>query len=127
MRHHHTTTTTTGPGSTWSPFLRKLVFRAYLPGFRELFFFVMMIHVFLIYFSLIKYTVLGFLKTRVCFFGCYHVSRGFSLAWLLTFTKSFASIACQSRSWFVSYQNTKRRRKAEKQKSLRCFLIGEVI
>ena len=74
----------------------------------------MMIHVFLIYFSLIKYTVLGFLKTRLCFFGCYHVSRGFSLAWLLTFTKSFASIACQSRSWFVSYQNTKRRRKAEK-------------
>ena len=58
-----------------------------------------------------KVYCLGFFKTRVCFFGCYPASRGFSLASILTFTKSFASIACQSRSWFVSYQNTKRFRK----------------
>ena len=92
-----------------------------MSAFGELFFvFVMMIHVFLIYFSLIKYTVLGFLKTRVCFFCCYHVSRSFSLAWLLTFTKSFASIACQSRSWFVSYQNTKRSNDFANAKTVAC-------
>ena len=109
IRHHHST--------GWEymvPIFSKINSGFTCPALVNSYFFVMMIHVFLIYFSLIKYTVLGFLKTRLCFFGCYHVSRGFSLAWLLTFTKSFASIACQWRSWFVSYQNTKRSERLRK-------------
>ena len=39
-----------------------------------------------------KVYCLGFFKTRVCFFGCYPASRGFSLAWILTFTNKVVRV-----------------------------------
>ena len=50
-----------------------------------------------------KATILKSASKIVFQLKTYSARRGFSLAWLLTFTNEVVRVACQSRSWFVVY------------------------